>query len=217
MDRNIITDLYLEQEPVPRLHLGSADNYLAGWLNTDLMPHNGYGDAGQAYVFMDAAKPFPLPDNAFLYVYTEHMIEHLSWIKGARMLTECARVLQPGGKIRIATPNLAVLLDLYRPDKSPIQEQYIAWIAERFLPNVEESSDVMVINNAFRSWGHQFIYDESFLTKALIKAGFQNVVACDVGKSSDPYFDQLERHGIRVGNEEMNVFETMVLEAKLPA
>ncbi len=217
MDRNIIIELYLEQAVVPGLQLGCATNYMKGWLNTDLMPHNGYGEAGQSYVFMDAALPFPLPDNAFQYVFTEHMIEHLNYQAGAGMLAECARVLKPGGKIRIATPDLAVLLALYGPEKTQVQQEYIAWITNRFLPDTGPSSDVMVINNAFRNWGHQFIYDQAFLTEALRNAGFMDVDVCKVGESSDPHLAGLEMHGKRMGNEAMNAFETMVLEAQLPA
>ena len=216
MDRDIIIELYLEQAVVPGLQLGCATNYMKGWLNTDLMPHNGYGEAGQSYVFMDAAQPFPLPDNAFQYVFAEHMIEHLNYQAGAGMLDECARVLKPGGKIRVATPDLAVLLGLYGTDKSPLQQQYIEWITNRFLPGTGPASDVMVINNAFRNWGHQFIYDRDFLAAALHRAGFTAVEMCAVGESSDPHLANLETHGIRMGNEAMNAFETMVFEATWP-
>ena len=217
MDRDVIIGLYLERAAVPGLHLGCSNNYMVDWLNTDLMPHNGYGEVGQPYVFMDASHPFPFSDNTFQYVFAEHMIEHLDFTSGAGMLAECARVLMPGGKIRIATPDLAVLLDLYRPDKSPVQQQYINWITNRFLPGTGPANDVMVINNAFRNWGHQFIYDKPFLIAALRSAGFSAIEVCKVGESSDPYLTNLEKHGKLLDNEEMNAFETMVLEATLPA
>jgi predicted SAM-dependent methyltransferase len=57
----------------------------------------------------------------FDYVFSEHMIEHVSYAEGLLMLRECLRVLKPGGRIRIATPSLEVLLDLYKPSKTPIQ------------------------------------------------------------------------------------------------
>jgi methyltransferase family protein len=37
---------------------------------------------------LDATKPFGLPDNSFDFVFSEHMIEHISYIDAMSMLRE---------------------------------------------------------------------------------------------------------------------------------
>ena len=69
-----------------------------------------------------------------------------------------------------------------------------------------------MINNFFRSWGHQFIYDFKVLCRTLEEAGFKEVSRCEVGESRDPHLQNLESHGRRIG-EDFNRLETMAVEA----
>ena len=204
-------DAYIGSHPVRKLHLGAGSAGAAGWLCTDLSPQS------DAVVPLDAAKPFPIADGTFDYVFSEHMIEHMPWQAGSRMLDECFRVLKPGGTIRIATPDCAVLLALYKEPRDEASQRYIRWITDKALPGVDVYSPVFVINNAFRNWGHQFLYDEPVLTLALTRAGFVNVRRCRYGESHDPNLSNIESHGRNVGNEAMAAFETMVFEADRPA
>jgi len=199
---------YFQQCPTRKLQIGAGGNFLEGWLNTDYLPKSG------RYVFLDATKPFPFADSSFDYVFSEHIIEHIPYQAGCFMLRECRRVLKPGGRVRIATPDLATLLALYTPEKSDIQERYIRWVVDRFLPEVEVYSAAFVINNAFRNWEHQFLYDQETLQRAMQEAGFVEVARYAPGESDDPILRGLEAHGRATGSEEINRFETMVLEGK---
>ena len=62
---------------------------------------------------IDITKKFPFVSSTFDYVFSEHMIEHIKYQDGLKMLNESFRVLKPSGKIRISTPDLQFLLDLY--------------------------------------------------------------------------------------------------------
>jgi len=97
---------YLKSHSIHKFQIGSGDNCLPGWLNTDLYPINDM-------VFLDAIEPFPFKDNQFDFIYSEHMIEHIRFLDGHRMLKECFRILRKNGKIRIATPNLETYLALF--------------------------------------------------------------------------------------------------------
>jgi len=132
------------------------------------------------------------------------------------MLRECYRVLKPGGKIRIATPDLETLIGLHTPDKSELQQRYIEWIIDTFLPQVGVYRESFVINNAFRNWWHQFIYDRATLQSAMEEVGFVDITRYAPGESDDEVLRGIESHGKAAGNEDMNRFETMVLEAKRP-
>jgi len=190
---------YLRDQGARKLQLGAADKPLSGWLNTDLHDY-GRGEL----VYLDARRRFPLPDAAFDAVYSEHMLEHLSYADGQRCLRECFRVLRPGGTIRIATPSLERLAQLY--DGGELRERYVRWAAETLEPELHAPLPGAVINNFFRSWGHAFIYDPQTLRHALERAGFVDIEERTVG--------ELEQH--LAEEPQFNEYETFVLEARRP-
>jgi hypothetical protein len=90
----------------------------------------------------------------------------------------------------------------------------VRWIAETFLlDRAQAGAATFVLNNAFRAWGHMFLYDEETLRSSLHQAGFVDLRRVPFGESDDPQLRGLERHGAVVGSRAMNEFETMVLEA----
>lgn len=201
---------YQEAQPVRKLQLGAGTNLLDGWLNTDIVP------SGPAVTFLDSTKRFPSDDAAFDYVFSEHHIEHISYAEGLLMLRECYRVLRPGGRIRIATPSLETLLGLFTAQPDDIQQRYIRFITDTFLPDIHTYSPVFVLNNAFRNWGHQFLYDRATLRQALEEVGFVEVTSWLPGESNDPHLCGIESHGDFIGDEAMSRFETMVLQGRRP-
>lgn len=201
---------YLRQHDVRKLQLGAAEHLRAGWLNTDL---HDYG-RGEDLVYLDARKHFPLPDASFDFLFSEHMIEHLTYAEGQRCLGECLRVLRPGGRIRIATPSLERLARLYDVEPTELQRRYVRWAVDTLMPESDVYLPGLVVNNLFGSWGHRFIYDAQTLHHALSTAGFVDVEECPVGESSNPELAGLEQHLAEV--PELNAYETFVLEARRP-
>jgi len=207
---------YLETHTVRKLQIGAGPNAMAGWLNADFAPRR------PADIFMDATRPFPLPADSFDFVFSEHMIEHVPFALGRRMITECYRVLKPGGRIRIATPNLEQIVGLRTATPSAVQRQYVSWAIANHASGVLET-DVRddryrpsyVINNFFWEFGHYFVYDQETLVATLSEAGFLDTVSCVPGDSTVPDLRGLESHGALIG-EEYNRFETMVVEARKP-
>lgn len=199
---------YLQSHGTRKLHIGCGPHRLEGWLNTDLNPFH-------SLVLVDAGRRLPFDANAFDCIFTEHLIEHLEFRKGTQLLQECYRILKAGGKIRIATPNLQFLMDLYLPDKSELQKQYIRDGMARYFPHLEMPFEAVVINHFFRAWGHQFIYDFKTLEAEMKRAGFTGIQQEEVGESHDPRLQNLERHGQKIG-QDYNKLETMVIEATKP-
>jgi predicted SAM-dependent methyltransferase len=194
---------YLDAHGERKLHLGAGENALPGWLNTDL---HDYGRSD--LVYLDASRPFPLPDASFDLVFSEHMLEHLTYADGLACLRECVRILRPGGRIRIATPSLQKLAGLYDGDLTDVQRQYLAWATESFVPEAGATLPGFVLNNFVRAWGHQFVYDRDTLAHALQTAGFVEIEEHRVGDSG------LEGH--LAERPEFNEYETLVLEARRP-
>jgi predicted SAM-dependent methyltransferase len=203
-------DAYVRQHDVRKLHLGAGENIQPGWLNTEL---HDYGRPREL-VYLDARRPFPLPDASFDFVFSEHMLEHLSYAEGLDCLRECRRVLRPGGRIRIATPSLERLARLYDPEVSDVQRRYIRWAVDSFVPDADAPLPGFVVNNFMHAWGHRFIYDRATLRHALGAAGFVDVEEHRIGESADAALAGLERH---LGAEaDFNEYETLVLEARRP-
>jgi predicted SAM-dependent methyltransferase len=184
VDRQLLTN-YLQQNQIRKLHIGCGFNMIDGWLNSDYQPYP------TDTLRLDATKIFPIEDNQFDYIFSEHMIEHLEYPGGSSMLKESFRVLRKDGTMRVSTPDLPFLLDLYRSDKSAQQIAYIKWATDNFVPDTDYD-DVFVINNFVRAWGHQFIYDEKTLRSSMAKAGFMNITRCDLNQSTAASFRDLE-------------------------
>ena len=130
------------------------------------------------------------------------------------MLAECFRILAPGGKIRIATPDLAFLIDLYNDKKSSLQQEYVNWAIGKFVPDAISNHETFVINNYLRNWGHQFIYDRNVLAKLLETIGFSDITSCDISESEHETFQRLETEW-RIPDGFLKL-ETFVLEATKP-
>ena len=200
---------YLAVHPTRRINIGCGGYGHDGWLNCDRDPLH------DDYVYLDASRPLPFPDSCADMIFTEHMIEHLELGDAQRFLAECARILKPGGTIRVATPDLDRFLGLFKA-KDPLGQAYETWLSDSYFPEIPYRSEAMVLNNMLSNFGHRFVFDEHTLRLALEAAGLTAVRRCPVGKSDHPDLRGLERHALSIGDD-MNEFETMVVEAGKPA
>lgn len=197
---------YLKSSEIRRLQLGSGDNNMEGWFNTDLFPKKGFA-------FLDASKPFNIPDSTFDRIFSEHMIEHISFQEAELQLKECYRILRSGSKIRIATPNLMHFVNLFNDSQG--NQEYRKWISENWLMKggINYQNPSFFINLVMHSWGHEFIYDFDTLNTLLRDIGFSEIKEFKCYESNDEFFKGIERHGDLIGNREMNNIETLVVEA----
>ncbi len=206
---NRIIKRYLGVNRVRKLQVGAGENFLQGWINSDIDPRS------DNKIYLDATKSFPFEDSTFNYVFSEHMIEHITYQESLKMLSECYRILIPGGKIRIATPDLQFLFELYKSNKSELQKKYIKWSVKKSnTPYIMAFADTFVINRFFGGWEHKFIYDEKALRYILVKIGFIGIKKYHLNESDDEQLRGLENENrMPAGFLEL---ETMVLEGAKP-
>ncbi len=175
---------YLERPGPHLLQLGSGRNHFEGWLNSDL-----YAKPPR-FVFLDLTKPLPLPDQSFDRIFSEHAIEHIDWRAGQLMLRECHRVLKLGGRIHLETPDLTYYAELLTNDLDELKRKAVEECCREHGNPIGDPSPCFVLNHMARHYGHQFIYDETYLSAMLAKCGFVNIRRMPGRDSEDPHFHQ---------------------------
>lgn len=203
-------DEYLASVESPKLHLGAGPVLLPGWLNTDLEPSH------PAIVRLDAAEPLPFADASLDRIFAEHLIEHLDYRPGLSFLRESRRVLRAGGIIRLATPDLRQISRLMLDDLDETQEAYVRLINGWFGQDPESTDPTFAVNSSFYGHGHRFLYTAEVLRASLEVAGFESIEFNQPLVSRHQDLVGLETHGRILGDERLNTYECMVLEATVP-
>ncbi len=142
----------------------------------------------------DVRKRIPLPDSSARVVYSCHMLEHLSRDEARSFLREAKRVLRPGGRLRIAVPNLRYFVDRYLESGD----------ADSFVDGLllsPPSTSSLLARTRFLLVGnrhHQHMYDARSLKQLLSAAGFADAIEVDPGTTTIPEpgaLDLTERAG----------------------
>ena len=170
-----------------RIHLGCGPNAMAGWVNVDVKSYPGVDRV------LDVRNGLPFEDATL--IFAEHFLEHFSLDEATALLGECRRVLLPDGVLRLSTPNLDWVWITSYPTRWVEQSATRATIdADAWKHDEQAARDCVVMNRAFRAWGHKFLWNMGMLTEALRRAGFNTVKWCQYGESEHPELRGLERH-----------------------
>jgi predicted SAM-dependent methyltransferase len=91
------------------LNLGCGHHYSRhpSWTNLDFI------ETGKGVIAHNLLSGVPFAENSFDLVYHSHVLEHMTKADGEKFLSECLRVLKPGGILRIAVPDLEQILRNY--------------------------------------------------------------------------------------------------------
>ena len=174
-------DALRAETPHARVAIGVGRRPLPGWINTEVTRSVG--------VYLDITKPWPDPMHAASHIYIEHVIEHFPLDVGRRVFANCLTGLAPGGRIRLATPDLERAARAYL-DRSAVGEQHLA--RYRSARVVEHPTDLVRMLYAYDNHWRGYVYDFDALREELTAAGFCNVVRVNPGESDDPVLRDLE-------------------------
>lgn len=136
-----------------KLNLGSGGDYIQGYVNIDLYAEK----ADERY---DISK-LPYNDNSIDEIRAYHVIEHFDYLAAHDVLKEWCRVLKPGAKIKLETPDfLESCKEFIQANQDGRWELYghffsTAWISPGLI--------------------HKFLYTEFELKKTMTWAGFKNI------------------------------------------
>ena len=185
-----------EEEPadsppreVRRLNWGcGTSNIPAGWVNSDIKEGTGID------VVSDITEGLPLEDGSFDYVVGIHALPELPYpaLRGA--LVELRRVLEPGGTLRLALP-----------DMEKAMRAYLDRDAGYFLipdEDVRSLGGKMIVQLTWYGYSRSmFTFD--YIEELLYGAGFVHVSRCDFKQTESAHpgiveLDDRERESLFV-------------------
>jgi predicted SAM-dependent methyltransferase len=147
-----------ERNPI-RLHLGSADKHIPGFLNIDIRP-----DVQPDYV-ADVKDLSMFGANTVEEIYYCHGLEHLKYVEVQPALREWKRVLKPNGVLRLSVPDMRKLAYMYvgRLERGK-GGATLAQIRGAISGGQEYPSNI-----------HYSVWDWDTLTQALEEAGYKEI------------------------------------------
>jgi predicted SAM-dependent methyltransferase len=149
----------------------------------------------------DIRKGLPYDDNSLLYVYSSHCFEHLYLDQATRFLRECFRILKAGGILRLAVPDLELLIRGYtqaaQTNGQTGQEELPADVFVRDLLMVREAAPRGIVDRWFKPvlgkhTIHCWAYDWQSLRTRFLEAGFTDVKRCSYLNSAIPDIEFLD-------------------------
>lgn len=198
--------LELLRQPVPpggyKIEIGAGPNRAEDWLATDVSWNCRY--------WLDGTERWPFPAGSVRYVYGDNVIEHLTLADNRLLFRNARAVMAPGGTVRLCTPDIGRLVDLYLADDGHTKE-VLDWHGRE---GHVAAHRVDLLRVAFTEYGHHlgYLWDIDSLSAELVRAGFVDPRRCEAGESRDPALRGLER---RISSVEA---ETQLnIEADVPA
>lgn len=129
--------------------------------------------------YANAVSRIPHPDATVDVIYSSHMIEHLDRREARQFLSECRRVLKPGGVLRIVVPDLRVTVNDYVAKGN----------ADIFLDHLQLALDKphglkrRLRHLLVGDRNHHWLYDKKSISRLLTANGFDEVEVLQPGQT----------------------------------
>jgi predicted SAM-dependent methyltransferase len=146
-----------------RLNLGCGRYHLPGFVNID-------EDELAQPDWLVRVPPIPAPDATADEIYCGHLLEHFEPDEADELLSECRRVLVPGGRLGVVVPDSRAVLARYLEQRHEVVEvpEGVYWN----LDDLDSVCSVFLYSTVQRS-RHKWAYDGATLRRALVRNGFR--------------------------------------------
>jgi predicted SAM-dependent methyltransferase len=188
-----------------RLNLGCGLQAPDGWVNVDgswnarlakrpllrrlltsmhFIAKDKYAIPWSSKIFIhDIRKPLPFPDGSASAIYASHVLEHLYFEQGKRLIREAFRVLRAGGILRVVVPDLNTIVQEYLGERpfGPLSGELGSLrpadrLNHRLLmhwPTAPSGNLLYRIYNAWQDFhSHKWMYDADSLIALFQAEGF---------------------------------------------
>jgi predicted SAM-dependent methyltransferase len=163
--------------PVRRLNWGCGPQPAPGWINADLLTAPGIE------ISRDIRDGLPLESESVRYIVSIHALQDLPYLDVVPALRELRRVLEPGGVLRLALPDLERAIAAYQRN----DPGYF------YIPDEESatlSGKLIVQMTWYGSSRMMFTYE--FARELLLRAGFRDVSRCAYRETASPFPEIVE-------------------------
>lgn len=174
----------------PRLlNLGCGPVRYPEWVNADFYTFGWilHGFSRPEWV-MDATKPWKCPDNYWDGIFTEHVLEHLSYKDAIFAIGECYGTLKPGAWLRISVPDIDKFIG-FEHLKDKYQRRPVA------------------VSVAAQHFEHRSVWDVSLMMEVVAECGFTNIREIEFGCGTDEKL---------IKDQEVRREESLYVEAQKP-
>lgn len=171
-----------------KLHLGCWHRYIEGFYHIDLcdLPHIDYKSSVDRLPFLD--------NQCASLIYASHVFEYFDLTQAPEVLAEWARVLKPGGILRLSVPDFDQLMKVYAASND--LTKILGPLFGR-----------MQIANTSHTIFHKMVYNSTLLIEILERGGFVDCERWDwrqtehshIDDHSQAYFPHMDKEdGIQI-------------------
>jgi hypothetical protein len=137
-----------------KLNIGCGYNRIAGYINIDSSP-------GAPADKIMSAHDLDFSTASVEEIKALQLIEHLGFFKTKYFITECRRVLEPGGRLIIETPDIAKTFEIFLNGGEDIKEAALGW----------------VFGSETKGMSHLYCFPADLLADVIKEAGFEIIEA----------------------------------------
>lgn len=149
------------------LHLGCGDTYFEDFINADFYYLRWLPWRKDKFDWLlDLRYPLNCPDDYWDGIFTEHTLEHLTYLDNLKLFKELNRTMKKNSWIRICVPGLDEVLDAY--SENPSSDGKL--LREKFPYETRAEA----IYHLTQNYGHQSVWDADLFRNFLEKANFRN-------------------------------------------
>ncbi len=199
------------------LHIESYLESLEPGENFKVIFGGHWSDHGGWFVLseedQDITRPLGFADESVDVIFTEHVLEHISFVDCISFMRESRRILKPAGVLRVISPMIERILTVSLDDEKSRQYIHNQLVGvyqkeneilkkELGLDGVREFRKTFMLNDIFREHGHKFLWSAELMVKVLRALGYRQAQVCEVGEGRNPdYCIERRRRGIYRGND----------------
>lgn len=161
-----------------RLHWGCGPICPPGWINSDIHPWPGVD------VVADIRAGLPFADDSLDAIVSIHVLPELAYPELDPALRELARILKPGGVLRLSLPSLDRAI-----------AAYLAKDVDYFLIGddvIQDLAGKMIVQLTWFGVSRS-LFTPSFIRELLLRNGFRSVIECAYRQSDSGLADLDDR------------------------
>ena len=196
-----------------KVNLGCGTNYVEGYENLDKSPNvwmsklnflkkllfilkiidsNHMKTWNSNIIYKDIRKLNYRP-NSISHIYSSHTLEHIYYWEAEKVIKDCYKILEPGGKLRLALPDLDQFIDKYVVNrKSNPSHSAIEFDKELLSYPINKPKSLEYFISYFFNHVHKWHPTKAVVIEMLKNTGFKGITEQIFCKGEFPDLELLE-------------------------